>query len=540
MQRRELASALIASASAAASLSAKSQAQTDAASNYERTSGEIAAGVTPTNTSIPPGNVLRYGANSSPGSTDMTAAIQAAVNQSNQLGGAPVYIPIGKYKIVSLITARITQPLRIYGDGMGMTILVQTADAHAFAITIANGSGARLMVHDISFEAHSGGAMATGRAISLQGYTSGVSPRKTLYVRNVQFIAGSAAMEFKFGVWASGVNQTLIDNIMWDGIPGSTNSTAIHIESTTPYSVAHDISNVEAYSCNIGIDILSSSKPGVEGINITNSELVDCLVGVRCVNSLGVAVYGPPKVTFDNLHINSRSSCVILDAYVQIQMSQCLFYRFGNHDTNAHVQLLGCQFFDLNLMCAVTDATDCPAVYLDGTVSAVGNGLISGIFAGNPKSTHPLVAVKDKSAIYLVQIGKAIRGGWHTWVPSINTSTFSAGGITFNPQDLYPLSPEEISVTITPSGGVSGGGTIDISYVNSPFISLNAGAGTITGITGGKVGQRITIACDTAGVVLQHNARQIMPGKVNYTFTAGSSIDLYRINSNTWRAVGHP
>jgi hypothetical protein len=193
----------------------------------------------------------------------MTAAIQAAVNQSNQFSGAPVYIRIGKYKIVSSITARITQPLRIYGDGMGMTTLVQTVDAHAFAIAIAKGCGAR-----------------------------------------------------------------------------------------------------------------------IEGINITNSEFVDCLVGVRCVNSLGVAVCGP--------------------------------------------------------------------------------------------------------------------------------------------------------------GGLSGGGTIDISYINSPFISLNAGAGTITGITGRKVGQRITIACDTAGDVLQHNARQIMPGNVNYTFTAGGSVDLYRINSNTWRAVGHP
>jgi len=238
------------------------------------------------------------------------------------------------------------------------------------------------------------------------------------------------------------------------------------------------------------------------------------------------------------MHINSRSSCVILNAYCQIQMSQCLFYRFGNYNTPAHVQLLACQFFALDLMCFVTDSTDCPAVYLDGTVSIVGQGLISGVFAGNPSSAFPTVAVNGASAIYQVKIGKAIRGGWQTWVPSVSTSTFTPGGIVFNPQDLSPLSGDEIAVALTPSGGVSGGGTINIGYVNSSYISLHASAGTITGITGGKPGQRITISCDAAGVVLQHNAGQLMPGEVNYTFTVGSTIDLYRINSSTWRTVG--
>jgi len=75
---------------------------------------------------------------------------------------------------------------------------------------------------------------------------AGISPGKTLYVRNVLFQPTTASQEFKFGIWASGVNHTLIDNIIWDGALGSTNSTVIHIESTTPYSIVHNISNVDA------------------------------------------------------------------------------------------------------------------------------------------------------------------------------------------------------------------------------------------------------------------------------------------------------
>jgi hypothetical protein len=45
---------------------------------YPRTAAEIAAGVTPVNYAYPPGDVLRYGVNAVPGTTDMTAAFTAA------------------------------------------------------------------------------------------------------------------------------------------------------------------------------------------------------------------------------------------------------------------------------------------------------------------------------------------------------------------------------------------------------------------------------------------------------------------------------
>jgi hypothetical protein len=59
---------------------------------YPQTAAELAAGVMPVNIWIAPGNVLRYGTNTTPGTTDMTVAFQNALNSN----GA-VYVPDGTY-----------------------------------------------------------------------------------------------------------------------------------------------------------------------------------------------------------------------------------------------------------------------------------------------------------------------------------------------------------------------------------------------------------------------------------------------------------
>lgn len=58
---------------------------------YPRTQAEINASVTPTNYFYPPLNVLRYGTNTTPGTTDMAPAFQAAINVAKIAGGEVVY-----------------------------------------------------------------------------------------------------------------------------------------------------------------------------------------------------------------------------------------------------------------------------------------------------------------------------------------------------------------------------------------------------------------------------------------------------------------
>ncbi len=97
-----------------------------------QTPAELAANITPVNLGYLPGNVLRYGTNASPGVTDMTAAIQAAVTAAG-FGNYEVYIPAGTYLITSDITVPLgTQWLQggpgpfainIRGDGKTQTII---------------------------------------------------------------------------------------------------------------------------------------------------------------------------------------------------------------------------------------------------------------------------------------------------------------------------------------------------------------------------------------------------------------------------------
>jgi len=82
---------------------------------YPQTTAESSAGVTPTNYQYEPGNVLRYGTNTTPGTTDMTTAIANAA-----LSNSVVYIPAGTYMTDQI---NYTSDMTFYGDGINITIL---------------------------------------------------------------------------------------------------------------------------------------------------------------------------------------------------------------------------------------------------------------------------------------------------------------------------------------------------------------------------------------------------------------------------------
>ena len=72
---------------------------------YPRTAAEISASVTPVSYQYEPGNVLRYGTNTTPGTTPMTTAIQNAINVAN-VSTDGVDVPAGNYLISRTINVR--------------------------------------------------------------------------------------------------------------------------------------------------------------------------------------------------------------------------------------------------------------------------------------------------------------------------------------------------------------------------------------------------------------------------------------------------
>lgn len=112
------------------------------------TAAEIAASITPVNFNYNPGNILRYGTNTTPGTTDMTAALQSIVNQWSY-GGTAGYIPTGIYFQGSSVTIPATTSGKgvegitgfgLAGDGAGMSIITTSNNIENFSTTGATSS----------------------------------------------------------------------------------------------------------------------------------------------------------------------------------------------------------------------------------------------------------------------------------------------------------------------------------------------------------------------------------------------------------------
>jgi len=81
-----------------------------------QTAAELAAGVSPMNRFYPEGHVLRYGNNTTPGTTDMTTAFQNAA-----LSSLSPYAPAGSYLITASIPLRDNQHWNLDGARISIT-----------------------------------------------------------------------------------------------------------------------------------------------------------------------------------------------------------------------------------------------------------------------------------------------------------------------------------------------------------------------------------------------------------------------------------
>jgi hypothetical protein len=505
---------------------------------FPQTAAEQAANVTPGNLFIPPGNVLRYGNNTVPGTTSMLAAIQAAVNQAYQTaaGAAPVYLPYMIYRVDGSITATINEPLKIYGDGPALSVIYQHADADVFGITAADSSNGRLIAQDLGFVAQVRTPMATGAAIRFTGGAT-IPPVRTLDIRRVSFQGSASTDEFKYGIWMSTVNQPTIDTSIFNGVVGSLNSEHIHLESNTPYSIGANCNNISTFSAGYGVRLANNSTGGIEGFTLSNSELVDVAFGFAAVNNKGIGTYVEPLININNTHIDSRAECISISNFNQILISKVVCYRNGNLNSAAFIHLTAVSEFTIDGIFETNNLTDCPVVLLDGTTSAVQHGIIDGVYSGNGSTGFPVVAAISGSALSDILVRGIIRFGYTNFIPAIGTGSYTpGGGLLLDLPACNPLSKDEIDPSITPSG-TTPNLQLDLTYCQGSFITINASTGIVSTILGNRPGQLVTLYCAAGGVTLANNANQLMPGGSNFTFSAGQTIDLYRLAAK-WQAVG--
>jgi hypothetical protein len=165
MQRREIATALIASTTAAVLAPRMADAQSCSAPCWAQTTLESQAGVTPYQQQYWPGDIRRYKAASD---SDYTNAIQRALQVPQD-----VYIPAGTWPISSALNVLVNNGAnrRIYGEGMEVSV-IQVIGANTDAFTVSSGAAyLRITMEDlqISNSASSG----TGNGVYFGGSPGG-------------------------------------------------------------------------------------------------------------------------------------------------------------------------------------------------------------------------------------------------------------------------------------------------------------------------------------------------------------------------------
>jgi hypothetical protein len=110
--------------------------------SLRQTAAEVAAGVLPVDYSWPPGYVDRYGINTVPGTTDMTAAVHAAlkVAAQSQSGVSAVVFLASSYVISSGVVVSSNTVVR--GAGLSATLLRAVIDAGTHAVTLGTSDSA--------------------------------------------------------------------------------------------------------------------------------------------------------------------------------------------------------------------------------------------------------------------------------------------------------------------------------------------------------------------------------------------------------------
>jgi hypothetical protein len=182
MRRRDLSKALLATAAGSAVVAQRTEAQSCTAPCYAQTAAELAAGVTPVNSVYAPGNVLRYGTNTNSGTTDMTAAIQAAINQHIKAGPS-VIIPSGNYLVSGTLNmgnqTTLYSNLQIHGIGFPTIVSNALSGTGLPILTIGGGFN---QITGIKFQYSSSPTNTQTNSVAIRCYNLAYSVIDRVYV----------------------------------------------------------------------------------------------------------------------------------------------------------------------------------------------------------------------------------------------------------------------------------------------------------------------------------------------------------------------
>lgn len=412
MIRRDITQALFLSAAGAALVNKRAEAQTCTAPCYVRTAAEIAASVTPVNTSYAPGNVLRYGTNTTPGPTDMTLAFQRAFNQQ-VYGGASVYVPTGSYLITATVNTSSAAPFTMYGDGIGKTVITMTNDSDAFYVNNSGSAYNQITIHDLTLTTTQ--AMTTGCAFNLA--CGIIQPSVTAY--NVSIVTGGTNC-FANGFLLTNCSECEFTRCFIK--TGSQTACVAWSIASSESAVVYKFVGCSVYNCGYGVYSSNSDRTaGIEGLQFYGCDFVGVKTGVFATS--GIGDYAPPQLTWIGGHINASGQSFNLNNISQVLIQGLLSNNNGS--STEHIALTNVP--SINISGNIFEQTG-PGTAVHGVVIGASTALNAGIIANNmfnlSASSNAVYLLEAASTNNLTILGNVRVGGAAT-VAAVGTITSS-------------------------------------------------------------------------------------------------------------------
>lgn len=403
-----------------------------------QTAAEITAGAAPVNLQFLPGNILRYGTNTVPGTTDMTGAITKAIAVA-MAGGGPVIAPPGIYLYTTQITTAFpatTTDISIIGAGANLT--------------------------EFRCSAVSGGLAFTWN-----------TELNTVHIRDIAFTTsvagGGSALSFNFNSFASTITLSDVENCVFRGSDGynvafywnngivQNDTSAFNIDNCTFFGKGTFAAGGNGCSGNgILLQGINSSNLAVL-TNVTRCNFMYLHMGINYGGALGF--YQGLAVVATNFTVCDfgifQGAGHISDAQLSVTASQfaCNFdiallsgivgtnivgnYFISEFTGDAAITISGTYDFTIasNYFQALSTASNITAVSINALAftfsPAPGTGSASGTYAA------PLVYGPGQAFNLVTSTGQALRAFFSaigsntlTWSPVITGSPTTAATIT--------------------------------------------------------------------------------------------------------------
>ena len=501
----------VAGAAAVTSQTASGQAATavqdSAAAKQQSEAAAAATAALATRTASLEGHAAkRYQLTDFPVTTTEEARLSAALAKVNTTGGE-LYIPAGTYRFTGTASCTLDTGVAIYIEAGA--ILSQTVDADLLQIQCS--SFGQLTVR------------GSGQIWSdFQGKSTSAAALRVNYgvVRLSDFTLwqSTKAGSFRYGIHLTDVQTPTIRDLSLNDDSDALHTTALYATTSTHFSVDWSIRNVGTFGLREAFRFEANNSPSttIEGVKLQHCYMVGCLYGV-----VWNAPRHAPMLTLDTCHINTRRACVDVTYGLEVQVNNCVMYRYGDTgypfiqlNNSQDVQIVGGKMSN-------TDTLIIPYVWCTGLTAFL---RMSDLYVANNQAGCSILKV-DGDASKLYVSGSVVNGAGTQW---LDLTDYTGPRHAIELDSTARLTPYDVGVTAVPTLSVIDG-AVDLGPIGTiGYARIQPGdATTITKFNNGVLGRLYTIVIDSVGVTIPHAAGTLMSGDTPYICRkAGESITL--------------